>query len=145
MEPAKPRWTDPDAYDAFMGRWSEHLAKPFLAFADVAPGGRVLDVACGTGVLTKALAEAGAHVVAVARTVGGLEELDNAIRSAGGSATLVPLDVTDFEGLGRLAGVFARQRATRGDEVGLRLEPGGCHLFPADDRGTSAVREYASA
>src|SRR5712672_3051702 len=50
-----------------------------------------------------ALSKAGAHVVAVARTVGGLEELDDAIRKAGGSATLVPLDVTDFEGLARLA------------------------------------------
>lgn len=51
----------------------------------------------------------------------------------------------DLPGLGRLAGVFARHRATRGDEVGLRLEPDGCHLFPAGDTGTSAVREYASA
>jgi len=51
----------------------------------------------------------------------------------------------DLPGLGRLAGVFARHRATRGDEVGLRLEPDGCHLFPADDSGTSAVKEYASA
>ena len=51
----------------------------------------------------------------------------------------------DLPGLGQLAGVFARHRATRGDEVGLRLEPDGCHLFPADDSGTSAVREYASA
>ena len=39
------------------------------------------------------LAEAGAHVVAVARTVGGLEELDDKIKAAGGSATLVPLDI----------------------------------------------------
>ncbi len=53
-----------------------------------------------------ALARAGAHVVAVARTVGGLEELDDAIRAAGGSATLVPLDVTDFAGIGRLAGAL---------------------------------------
>jgi len=52
----------------------------------------------------------------------------------------------DLPGLGRLAGVFARHRAARGDEVGLRLEPGGCHLFPADDAGTAAAtREYASA
>ena len=51
----------------------------------------------------------------------------------------------DMPGLGRLAGVFARHRATRGDEVGLRLEPGGCHLFPAGDSGTSAVKEYARA
>ena len=49
-----------------------------------------------------ALAKAGAHVVALARTVGGLEELDDAIRAAGGSATLVPLDLKDYEGIDRL-------------------------------------------
>jgi len=38
----------------------------------------------------------------------------------------------DLPGLGRLTGVFARHRAARGDEVGMRLEPEGCHLFPAD-------------
>ncbi|HEY7609969.1 MAG TPA: SDR family NAD(P)-dependent oxidoreductase [Alphaproteobacteria bacterium] len=37
----------------------------------------------------------GAHVILVARTVGGLEESDDAIRAAGGSATLVPLDLTE--------------------------------------------------
>jgi len=50
-----------------------------------------------------ALARAGAHVVAMARTVGGLEELDDAIKQAGGTATLVPLDVRDIEGIARLA------------------------------------------
>ncbi len=50
-----------------------------------------------------ALAEQGAYIVAVARTVGGLEELDDRIRAAGGSATLVPLDMKDSEGLARLA------------------------------------------
>src|ERR1700692_3011199 len=50
-----------------------------------------------------ALAEAGAPVVAVARTVGGLEELDDAIRAKGGSATLVPLDLKDFDGIARLS------------------------------------------
>ncbi len=49
------------------------------------------------------LAEAGAHVVAVARTVGGLEELDDKIKAAGGTATLVPLDMKDTDGIGRLA------------------------------------------
>ncbi|HEY0107146.1 MAG TPA: SDR family NAD(P)-dependent oxidoreductase [Rhizomicrobium sp.] len=49
-----------------------------------------------------ALAKAGAHVVAVARTTGGLEELDDAIRREGGSATLVPLDIRDFPALDRL-------------------------------------------
>lgn len=50
-----------------------------------------------------ALARAGAHIVAVARTVGGLEELDDAVRAEGGSATLVPLDLDDFDGVARLA------------------------------------------
>jgi NAD(P)-dependent dehydrogenase (short-subunit alcohol dehydrogenase family) len=61
-----------------------------------------------------ALAKAGAHVVAVARTVGGLEELDDAIRAAGGAATLVPLNVTDGEGLARL-GAALRERYGRLD------------------------------
>jgi NAD(P)-dependent dehydrogenase (short-subunit alcohol dehydrogenase family) len=49
------------------------------------------------------LAHAGAHVVAVARTVGGLEELDDRIEASGGSATLVPLDMKDSDGIARLA------------------------------------------
>jgi NAD(P)-dependent dehydrogenase (short-subunit alcohol dehydrogenase family) len=52
--------------------------------------------------IARALATAGAHVVAVARTVGGLEELDDEIKKAGGTATLVPLDLKDSEGIARL-------------------------------------------
>ncbi|CAN5199572.1 SDR family NAD(P)-dependent oxidoreductase [soil metagenome] len=56
-----------------------------------------------------AIADAGAHVVAVARTVGGLEELDDAIKAKGGSATLVPLDVKDGAGIDRLgAAIYQR-------------------------------------
>ncbi|HEY4265667.1 MAG TPA: SDR family NAD(P)-dependent oxidoreductase, partial [Micropepsaceae bacterium] len=50
-----------------------------------------------------ALGRAGAHVVAVARTVGGLEELDDDIKKEGGTATLVPLDLKDFAGIDRMA------------------------------------------
>jgi NAD(P)-dependent dehydrogenase (short-subunit alcohol dehydrogenase family) len=58
----------------------------------------------GIGAATAlALGKAGAHVVAVARTVGGLEELDDAVRKAGSSATLVPLDMRDYDGFYRLA------------------------------------------
>ncbi len=49
-----------------------------------------------------ALARAGAHVVALARTVGGLEELDDAVRTASASATLTPLDIRDYPALYRL-------------------------------------------
>ena len=57
----------------------------------------------GIGYATaRALARAGAHVIAVARTQAGLEELDDAIRADGGNATLVPLDMTDLNGIARL-------------------------------------------
>lgn len=56
--------------------------------------------------LAKELAAAGAHVIAVARTVGGLEELDDEIKEAGGQATLVPLDLTDMAGVDRLGGAI---------------------------------------
>jgi NAD(P)-dependent dehydrogenase (short-subunit alcohol dehydrogenase family) len=49
-----------------------------------------------------ALAREGAHVIAIARTVGGLEELDDEIQAAGSSATLVPFNLTDFEAIDRL-------------------------------------------
>ena len=48
------------------------------------------------------LARRGAHVIALARTQGGLEELDDAIRALGGSATLMPCNVTDYDALDRL-------------------------------------------
>jgi NAD(P)-dependent dehydrogenase (short-subunit alcohol dehydrogenase family) len=59
--------------------------------------------------VASAIAAEGAHVVALARTVGGLEELDDAIRSAGGTATLVPADLRDHPALDRLgAALFER-------------------------------------
>jgi NAD(P)-dependent dehydrogenase (short-subunit alcohol dehydrogenase family) len=61
-----------------------------------------------------ALAKAGAHVIALARTVGGLEELDDAIKALGGSATLVPLDLTDYPGIDRL-GLALHERFGRLD------------------------------
>ncbi|HEY7459090.1 MAG TPA: SDR family NAD(P)-dependent oxidoreductase [Xanthobacteraceae bacterium] len=58
-----------------------------------------------------ALANAGAHVVALARTTGGLEELDDAIQKAGGSATLVPADLKDGPALDRLgASLYERYK-----------------------------------
>jgi NAD(P)-dependent dehydrogenase (short-subunit alcohol dehydrogenase family) len=45
----------------------------------------------------------GSHVVLAARTVGGLEEVDDAVRAAGGSATLVPVDLRDFSKIDELA------------------------------------------
>jgi NAD(P)-dependent dehydrogenase (short-subunit alcohol dehydrogenase family) len=55
------------------------------------------------------LAKAGAHVIACARTVGGLEDLDDAIKAVGGSATLVPFDLSDMNAIDALGGsIFER-------------------------------------
>ncbi|MER8520895.1 SDR family NAD(P)-dependent oxidoreductase [Mesorhizobium sp. M0644] len=56
--------------------------------------------------IARELAAAGAHVIAVARTVGGLEELDDQIKAGGGQATLVPLDLADMAGIDRLGGAI---------------------------------------
>jgi NAD(P)-dependent dehydrogenase (short-subunit alcohol dehydrogenase family) len=52
--------------------------------------------------VAKRLAAEGAHVVLVARTVGGLEAVDDEIEAAGGTATLVPLDLAEHDAIDRL-------------------------------------------
>jgi NAD(P)-dependent dehydrogenase (short-subunit alcohol dehydrogenase family) len=59
----------------------------------------------GAAVARRYAAE-GAHVILVARTVGGLEETDDAIRAAGGAATLVPLDLAEGAKIDELGGVL---------------------------------------
>jgi NAD(P)-dependent dehydrogenase (short-subunit alcohol dehydrogenase family) len=56
-----------------------------------------------------ALAKQGCHIIATARTQGGLEELDDEIKAVGSSATLVPMNITDYAGIDRLgAAIFER-------------------------------------
>jgi NAD(P)-dependent dehydrogenase (short-subunit alcohol dehydrogenase family) len=58
----------------------------------------------GIGAATaRALAAEGAHVILTARTAGALEEVEEAIHAAGGSATIAPLDLTQTDSIGRLA------------------------------------------
>ena len=52
----------------------------------------------GIGAATaRLLVKKGAHVILIARTQGGLEELDDHIKEIGGKSTLVPMDLADFD------------------------------------------------
>lgn len=84
----------------------------------------------------KHLAAAGAHVIATARTQGGLEDLDDEIKAAGGQCTLVPMDVKDGDSMDRL-GKALHERFGKLD--GLLLNAGQLgditplpHIKPAD-------------
>jgi NAD(P)-dependent dehydrogenase (short-subunit alcohol dehydrogenase family) len=64
----------------------------------------------GIGAATaKRFAAEGAHLILVARTVGGLEEIDDEVKKRGGTATLCPFDLTDYPAIDRLgAAIFER-------------------------------------
>jgi NAD(P)-dependent dehydrogenase (short-subunit alcohol dehydrogenase family) len=64
----------------------------------------------GIGAATaESLAKAGAHVVLVARTAKALEDVEERIHHAGGNATIAPLDLTEGEGIGKLAAAVAER------------------------------------
>jgi NAD(P)-dependent dehydrogenase (short-subunit alcohol dehydrogenase family) len=64
----------------------------------------------GIGAATaEALAAMGTHVILVARTASALEEVEERIHAAGGTATIAPLDLTDGESIGKLAGAIAER------------------------------------
>jgi NAD(P)-dependent dehydrogenase (short-subunit alcohol dehydrogenase family) len=64
----------------------------------------------GIGAATaEILASAGAHVILVARTASALEEVEDKIHTAGGTATIAPLDLVDGESIGKLAGAVAER------------------------------------
>jgi NAD(P)-dependent dehydrogenase (short-subunit alcohol dehydrogenase family) len=59
--------------------------------------------------ICKKLAAEGAHVIAVARTQGGLEDLDDEIREMGGACTIVPMDLQTPDGIEKLADIVAER------------------------------------
>jgi NAD(P)-dependent dehydrogenase (short-subunit alcohol dehydrogenase family) len=64
----------------------------------------------GIGAATaEALGHAGAHVILTARNSAGLEEVEERIHAAGGSATIAPMDLTEGESIGKLAAAVAER------------------------------------
>ena len=80
-------------------------SKPFAGQLAVVTG-----ASRGIGAATaEALAAAGAHVILVARTATALEQVEDRIHEAGGSATIAPLDLTDGDSIGKLAVAVAER------------------------------------
>ncbi len=94
------------------------------------------------------LARRGAHIVATARTSGGLEELDDAIKAAGGSATLVPLDMKDTPGIARLADAlrdrYGRLDILVGNAAQLNVSTPLSHIEPKEWDDLIAVNVTAN-
>jgi len=98
--------------------------------------------------VAEAFAAEGAHVILVARTVGGLEAVDDAVRARGGSATLVPFDLVDFPAIDRLGGVIAERYGRLDVVVGNAailgsLRPMG-HFPPEEWERVFAVNVHAN-
>ena len=81
----------------------------------------------------KKLAAAGAHVIAIARTQGGLEDLDDEIKVVGGQSTLVPMDLKDGDSVDRL-GKALHERFGKLDGLLLNAAQLGdiCLLYTSD-------------
>jgi NAD(P)-dependent dehydrogenase (short-subunit alcohol dehydrogenase family) len=98
--------------------------------------------------VAKRYAREGAHVILVARTIGGLEEVDDAIKAEGGLATLVPADLTDGDGIDQIGGAiaqrFGRLDVLVGNAAILGVLSPAAHVDPAVWGNTVALNLTAN-
>ena len=86
--------------------------------------------------VARRFAREGAHLVLVARTVGGLEEIDDTVRAEGGTTTCAPFDLTDYPAIDRLGGVLAARHGRLDVLVGNAAMLGGLRPvghYPTED------------
>jgi ubiquinone/menaquinone biosynthesis C-methylase UbiE len=98
-------FANPEAYELWMGRWSARLAGPFAEFTALPPGGRFLDVGCGTGALVVSILrrDPGATVVGVEPSTAYVTHCRGRIRDGrasfeSGNAMALPFDDDSFDG-----------------------------------------------
>lgn len=97
-------WASGDAYEPYVGRWSRAVARQFLAWLAVPPGGRWLDVGCGTGALSGVILDMAspAEVVGIDPSAGYVayargREPDPRVRFAVGDARALPVPSAAFD------------------------------------------------
>ena len=138
-------FTDSDAYDRYMGRWSRRLARPFVEFAGVKAGDAVLDVGCGIGAVTvEAATIAGpGRVVGVDRSPAYVAAASSeAPREAGarfetGEAMSLSFDNASFDRtLSALVLTFVPDGARAAAEMRRVTRPGGVAAAAVWDYGS---------
>lgn len=124
-----------DHYDRFMGRYSGQLAPLFARFAAIGPTQRVLDVGCGTGVLTRVLADlvGPERVAAIDPQAQFVSVTQQALPGADvrvGSAELLPWDDDTFDAAGcQLVVAFMDDADAGVAEMGRVTRAGGTVAF----------------
>lgn len=122
-----------EGYERLMGRWSRLLAPPFIQFAGIQPGERIVDVGCGTGSLTFALPQAAdiAEVAAVDLSLVFVEEAtrrnsDARIRISQADACALPFEDDSYDrALSLLVLHFIPEPAKAVAEMRRVVRPGG--------------------
>jgi len=145
--PRKDRWTDGDAYERFVGRWSRPVGAEFVRWLGVPPGREWIDVGCGTGALTSAILHGAAplrvrgydlspqHVEAARRGVG-----DPRAEFAQADATHLPEPAHAFDAaVSGLVLNFVPEPPRALAEMRRVVRPGGVAAAYVWDLGPSAA------
>jgi len=129
VEYSRAMFAAADAYDRFMGRYSTQLAPQLADLAGVEEGQRVLDVGCGTGMLTAECLRRGATVAAVEPSepfVATVAERHPGVDVRCGVAERLPFSDGEFDAaLAQLVVHFMREPVTALREMGRVTRPGG--------------------
>lgn len=127
------RFSNAQAYESYMGRWSRVLAEKFLDFAGIPDGGRVLDVGCGTRALARSLAArtvrseiVGIDPVAPFVDYARAHAAERRIKFDVGDALNIPYPPASFDAcLSLLVLMFIRDAGRALSEMGRVTRPGG--------------------
>jgi len=118
-------WEVADAYEAYVGRWSRRVAREFVSWLALPPGGRRLDAGCGTGALTAALRAAGAGQVVGADPAPGFLRQNTGARILADARALPLRDASVDAVVSGLALNFVPEPARAVAEFARVTAPGG--------------------
>ena len=148
------QWTDADANERFMGRWSRIAGHEFVRWLDLPAGLRWLDVGCGTGALTKVVLDdcGPAEAVGIDPAEAQLSQVrrqvtDPKVTFVSGSGISIPFDEAEFDvAVSGLVLNFISEPARMISEMRRVVRPGGrVALYVWDFAGGGGVSQHIAA